>query len=113
MRCSAVSSSRYEPTTSGLNQLKCRVEALQLDAGVSGCKAPVSFDVMNIAVAEPGGDLPLEVATVRDAPIETLTGQDSELGLGHIQPAAVLGRVVPFEALDEAPRLRGGEGFVK
>jgi hypothetical protein len=38
---------------SGLNQLKCRVEALQLDAGVSGGKAPVSFDVMNIAVAEP------------------------------------------------------------
>ena len=52
--------------TSGLNQLKCRVETLQLDAGVSGGKAPVSFDV---AVAEPGGNLSLEAATVRDAPI--------------------------------------------
>src|SRR5262245_27592351 len=82
---------------SDLNQLKCRVETFQLDAGIGGCKAPVSFDVMNIAVAEPGSDLSLEVATVRDAPIETLTGQDSELGLGHIQPASVLGRVVPFE----------------
>src|SRR5262245_51308863 len=75
---------RRELKASGLNQLKCRVEALQLDAGIGGCKAPVSFDVMNIAVAQPGGDVSLEVATVRDAPIETLTGQDSELGLGHI-----------------------------
>ena len=46
---------------------------------------------MNVAVAQLGGDVSLEVATVRDAPIETLTGQDSELGLGHIQPAACLG----------------------
>ena len=68
---------------------------------------------MNVAVAQLGGDVSLEVATVRDAPIETLTGQDSELGLGHIQPTAVLGRVVPFEALDEASRLRGREGFVE
>jgi hypothetical protein len=68
---------------------------------------------MNIAVAQPGGDVSLEVATIRDAPIETLTGQDSELGLGHIQPAAVLGRVVLFEALGEASRLRGREGFVE
>jgi hypothetical protein len=57
---------------SGLNQLKCRVEALQLDAGVGGCKAPVSFDIMNIAVAEPGGELSLKATAVRDAPIEDI-----------------------------------------
>jgi hypothetical protein len=68
---------------------------------------------MNVVVAEPGGDLSLEAAAVRDAPIETLTEQDSELGLGHIQSTAVLGRVVPFETLDEAACLRGREGFVQ
>src|SRR5262245_66305058 len=84
---------------SGLNQLKCRVEALELDAGIGGCKAPVSFDIVSVAIAEPGGNLALEAAPVRDTPIETLIGQDSKLGLGHVEPAAVLGCEVPFEAL--------------
>src|SRR5262245_207707 len=91
---------------SGLNQLKCWVEALKLDAGIGCCKAPVSFDIVSVAVAEPSADLALEAAPVRDTPIETLIGQDSKLGLGHVEPAAVRGRVVPFEALDEAPCLQ-------
>src|SRR5262249_61782574 len=99
--------------TSGLNRLKCRVEALELDAGVNGCKAPVRFDVMSVALAEPSGDLAFEAAPVGDAPIKTLGGQDSELGFGHIEPATVLGRVVPFETLDETPRLSGRECLIK
>ena len=69
MRCTRDAATILPSGPSGLKQLKCPVEALQLDAGVGGCKAPVSFDVMNIALAEPGGDVSLEVATVRDAPI--------------------------------------------
>src|SRR5262245_22411839 len=91
---------------SGLNQLKCRVDALKLDAGIGGCKAPVSFDIVSVAVEEPGANLTLESSQVRYTPIETLSGQDSKLGLSHVEPAAVLGRVVPFEALDEAPCLQ-------
>ena len=98
---------------SGLNQLKCRVEALKLDAGIGGCKAPVSFDIVGVAVKEPGRNLALETAPVRDTPIETLIGQDSKLGLGHVEPAAVLGRVVPFEPLDDAASLGRLEGFIK
>jgi hypothetical protein len=58
-------------------------------------------------------NLALEAAPVRDTPIETLIGQDSKLGLGHIEPAAVLGRVVPFEALDEATGRQRRECFVE
>src|SRR5262245_38693351 len=90
-----------EKLASGLNQLKYRVEALEFDAGAGGCKAPVRFDVTSVALTEPSGDLALETAPVGDAPIKTLGGQDSELGLGHIEPAAVPGCVVPFEPLDE------------
>src|SRR5262245_5898060 len=88
---------------------QCRVNyglLSKLDAGIGCCKAPVSFDIVSVAVAEPSADLALEAAPVRDTPIETLIGQDSKLGLGHVEPAAVLGRVVPFEALDEAPCLQ-------
>ena len=65
---------------SGLNQLKRRVEALELDAGVGGCKAPVSLDVVSVTVEEPGINLTLEHVLVADTPIETLAGQDGELG---------------------------------
>ena len=102
-----------ESETSGLNQLKCRVEALKLDAGIGGCKAPVSFDIASVALEEPGGNLSPEAARIRDTPIETLIGQDSKLRLGHIEPAAVLGREVPFEALDEASRLQRGKCLVE
>jgi hypothetical protein len=47
---------------SGLNQLKCRVEALKLDAGIGGCKAPVSFDIVSVAVEETGGNFLLTMS---------------------------------------------------
>jgi hypothetical protein len=56
--------------------------------------------------ASPGANLALEAALVRDTTIERLIGQDSKLGLGHVEPAAMLGRVVPIETLDEAPCLQ-------
>jgi hypothetical protein len=48
-----------------------------------------------------------------DPPIETLARQDTEFRLGHIQPTAVLGRVVPLEPLDEATCLGGWKGLIE
>ncbi len=39
--------------------------------------------------------------------------KNGEFGFGHVEPASVFGRVMPFEAVDEAPRLRGGEGGIE
>ena len=39
------------------------------------CKAPIRFDVVSVAVDEPGSNLALEAALVGDAPIKTLAGQ--------------------------------------
>jgi hypothetical protein len=55
-----------------LNHLKHWVEALQLDAGVGGCKPPVCFAVMGIATDDPGLDLALKGPLVGDAPAITL-----------------------------------------
>src|ERR1700758_3278581 len=38
---------------------------------------------------------------------------NAEFGFGHVEPAAVLGRVVPFEALDEPAGLGRGKGLIK
>jgi hypothetical protein len=35
------------------------------------------------------------------------------LAKARVQPTAMLGRIMPFEPLDEAARLGGGEGLIK
>jgi hypothetical protein len=84
---------------SDLNQLKCRVEALKLDAGIAGCKAPVSFDIVGVAVEEPGVNMALEAAPVRNAPIETLIAQHGEQdNLNTHNPASLYEAFTALEA---------------
>jgi hypothetical protein len=47
------------------------------------------------------GDFIDEGLFIGNAAVETLGGEDAEFGFGQIEPAAELGRVVPFEALDQ------------
>ena len=91
----------------------CRVQPLQLHAGVSGGELPIGFDMFLVAGILPGGDFLGQGLLVGDTSIETLARQHAEFGLGHVQPTAVFGCVVPFEPLDEAARLGRGEGFVE
>jgi hypothetical protein len=74
---------------------------LEFDAGVLGRELPVGFGVMGIAIRLPSGNLVDEDLLVRDAAVETLRRENGEFGLRHIEPTAVLWRVMPFEPLDE------------
>src|SRR5260221_13341480 len=82
--------------------LNDRVKVLELDACGVSCEVPVCLGVVVIAMTHPGGDLVGQDLLVGDASIEALRGQDGQLGFGEIEPRAVLGRVVPFEAFDQA-----------
>jgi site-specific DNA recombinase len=42
-----------------------------------------------------------------------LVSENAEFGFGQIEPTAALGRVVPFEALDEPARLGRGKGLIE
>jgi L-aminopeptidase/D-esterase-like protein len=53
-------------------------------------------------VVPPRGDFAGEDLLVGDAAIQTLRGENAGFGFGHVEPTAVLKRVVPFEALDGA-----------
>lgn len=86
---------------------------LEFDAGGVGGEVPVGLGVVSVAIAFPGGDLVDEGLFVGDAAIEALRGQNTEFGLGEIEPAAVLWRVVPFEALGQPAGLGGWEGLVE
>src|SRR5215467_11466892 len=99
--------------TSGLNQLKCGVDPLELDASGICCKAPIRLGLTAIASAQPSLDLPVQSLPVFDASVEALGGQNSQLGLGHVQPASMFGRVVPFETLDHAACLSGRKRFIE
>ncbi len=88
--------------TSGLNLLKRWIEALQLHTGIVRSEVPVGRGVVGIATLAPSRHLACKCLGVRDVAGEALAGEHGEFGLGQIEPAAMLWRVVPLEALDDA-----------
>jgi hypothetical protein len=65
-----------------------------------------------VAVVLPCVDFVGEDLLVGDAAIQTLRREHAKFGFGF-EPTAVLGRVMPLEALDEPACLGGEEGFVE
>ena len=61
----------------------------------------------------PCGDFPDEGLFIGNPTVETLGREDAEFGLCQIEPRAMFGSVVPFEALDQAPGFDGRKGFVE
>ena len=47
------------------------------------------------------------------ASAQALAGQNGEFGFGHVEPASMFRRVMPFETLREAARFSGGEGRIE
>src|SRR5215471_12035542 len=76
-------------------------------------ESPGNRGVRCIACAFIRSDLTGEHGFVRYTAIQTLSLQDTQLDFGHIQPTAVLGRVMKFELLQNAPRFCGGKGFIE
>ena len=65
---------------------------------------------MGIALVLPGGDFVGQGLFVGNAAVKALGGEDTEFGFRQIEPTAVLGRVMPFKALDQASRFGRREG---
>src|ERR1700678_696605 len=61
----------------------------------------------------PGGDFLGQRLLVGDTSLETSPRQDAELRSSHVQPTAVLWRVVPFEPLNQPAGLGSGKGLVE
>ena len=74
---------------------------------------PVGLGVVLVAVILPCVDFVGEDWLVGDAAIQTLRREHAEFGFCHVEPAAVLGRIMPFEALDEPARLGRGKGLIE
>ena len=61
---------------------------------------PVGLGVVLVAVVLPCIDFVSEDLLVGDAAIQTLRREHAEFGFGHVEPTAVLGRVVPLCAAE-------------
>ena len=85
----------------------------ELNASVLGGEVPIRLGVIDVAVVLPGGDFVCEGLFVGNAAVEALSGKDAKLGFGQIEPTAVLGRVVPFEPLDQPSGFGRRESLVK
>src|SRR6516164_269094 len=79
----------------------------------STSKAPIRLGLTAIASAQPSLDLPFQSLPVFDASVEALGDQNRQLGFGHVQPASMFGRVVPFETLNQAACLSGRKRFIE
>jgi len=94
-----------ETGASSSSALSCGVEVLELDAGVFGGEPPVDPTTGSVARCLPGGGLPLQGRPVGQPAVQALSGQHGQFDLGHVQPAAVLGRVVQLQLVGEPPGL--------
>ena len=70
----------------------------QFYACIGGRKVPVDFGLPVVPVALPGGDVALHCFQIGNSPIQALSVQGTELDLRHVEPTAMLGRVMDFEA---------------
>ena len=77
----------------------------QLNPRIGGRELPVRLGVVRVAGILPGGNFFSQGLLVCDAAIETLRRQHAELTLSHVEPASMLGRVVPVEPLNQPARL--------
>src|SRR5512134_3511340 len=95
--------SRSAMPSSSLPQGLCGVEPVQFGSGMVEGEAPLRGGALGIALGLPGCDLAGERLLVGDAPVEALAAEHGELQFGHVEPAAVLGRVMEVEPLEQSP----------
>src|SRR5215210_4583091 len=93
--------------------LEHRIQLLQLDPGVLRREPPAHLRFCSVSMFLPRSDFRSQHRHFVDPAVEALAGKDAQLRLCHVQPTAVLGRVVDLQSLPQPPRLRGGKRLVQ
>ena len=97
---------------STLSCFHCRVEFTKLDAGVPGRELPIGLDGGSVSPVSPSLDVALQRCPVAH-PVRQVAAEGAQLDLGHVQPRAVLGRVVDLKPVGEALGLLGRECLIE
>ena len=100
-------------TSSSLSQLDFRVESFKFGAGLVVGESPVDTFLAFVAIGGPGGAAAGDFGGGVDAVGEALSGQNAQLGFGHVEPTAVLGGVHDLDAIGDAERFFGAKGLIE
>ena len=86
---------------------------MELGSGILGGEPPVDGGSGGVALRDQSIDFPSEGHFAGEPLLQAGAGQDTELDFGHVQPTAVLGRVVKLQPPGNPPGLRRRESFVQ
>ena len=86
---------------------------MHLSPSISAGKAPMDTRLLRIALSRQGHNLLPQMIEALDAFGQTAALKNANLNLGHIEPTAVLGRVMHLQSLPDALRLLRWERFVE
>ena len=85
---------------------------LEFTAGVLSGEPPVYDGASIVALAFERGNLPPQ-HFIADPAVQTLSAEDAQLDLGHVQPASMRGSVVKLQALGYTTRFGRSKCFVE
>ena len=80
---------------------KCRIEPFELGTGRFGGELPVDLGLDLVAAGLPGTHLRAHGLNVCNAAVEALAYHHIDFNLGHVEPAAVFGRVNELKAIPQ------------
>src|SRR3546814_11481559 len=69
---------------------------------------PLDASAGSVALSLPGSDLAFELRAIVDAKVQALASQDTDLDLGHVEPAGVLRREVELQPAEAAVARQSG-----
>jgi hypothetical protein len=82
------------------------MRTLTSETPVNSGAGGVAFGFQSLGFAQ-------ERSGVADAPVPALTVKDAQVQLGHVEPTAVLGRVMQFQLTGNLARFVRFEGFLQ
>ena len=86
---------------------------MKLGAGVVGGEAPLDGGVRRVAFLFQRPGFTGERVGITDAPIPTFPAEHAQFQFGHVEPTAMLGRVVKLQAFENAAGFGRRKGFVQ
>ena len=86
---------------------------LEFTAGVLSGEPPVYDGASIVALAFERGNLLPQQHFIADPAVQTLSAEDAQLDLGHVQPASMRGSVVKLQALGYTTRFGRSKCFVE
>jgi hypothetical protein len=96
-----------------LGVLEHGIEYFQHDPGILCCESAPRFRLRSIAIVLRNFDFMPQHRHFVHSTVETLPRKNTQFSVRHIQPTAMLGRIVDLQPLPQSPRLDGGKGFVQ